>query len=64
MNEGSPLPYITGSDFGDEIFTLDQFHFHWGENISSGSEHHFDETMFPLEVTHFSVVQILYLLGK
>lgn len=51
MDENMPMPFITGSDFGDDIFTLDQFHFHWGPNVSFGSEHHFDDVMFPLEVS-------------
>lgn len=58
MDPESPLPFISGSDFGDEIFTLDQFHFHWGANTSLGSEHHIDGMMFPLEV-YFSKLCVL-----
>lgn len=43
-------PFITGSDFGSEIFYLSQFHFHWGYDVSLGSEHHIDNKTFPLEV--------------
>ena len=33
------MPYITGSNFGTEMFFLQQFHFHWGSSPKSGSEH-------------------------
>ena len=31
-------------------YKLKQLHFHWGENIYSGSEHQVNEEKFPLEV--------------
>lgn len=50
------IPYISGSDFGSDLFYLDQFHFHWGSNHSVGSEHHIDDGIFPLEVAIISII--------
>lgn len=44
------VPYITGSDFGSEVFFLLQLHFHWGYNTFVGSEHQIDSKAYPLEV--------------
>lgn len=30
---------LTGGPLGDDLFVLEQFHCHWGENDNEGSEH-------------------------
>lgn len=52
IGDTSIRPYIIiGSDVSSsEILFLNQFHFHWGQNIYQGSEHLIDGVRFPLEV--------------
>ncbi|KAK7087793.1 carbonic anhydrase 7-like [Littorina saxatilis] len=45
---GQPIT-IKGGSLPDE-YVLDQFHFHWGENVSLGSEHKIDMKSAPLEM--------------
>ncbi|XP_070205896.1 carbonic anhydrase 14-like [Littorina saxatilis] len=45
---GQPI-IIKGGSLPDE-YVLDQFHFHWGENASFGSEHKVDMKSAPLEM--------------
>ena len=47
--DGSDLS-ITGGSLGGQ-YNFAQFHFHWGPNDNSGSEHTMDGDMYPLEVT-------------
>lgn len=54
------IPYISGSNFGSDLFYLDQFHFHWGSNHSFGSEHHIDDGIFPLEVAIYILFIVLF----
>lgn len=52
--------YIVKIDVGHSVtisagglqvtYNIDQFHFHWGENSSIGSEHTIDSHHYPLEV--------------
>lgn len=52
------VPFITGSDFGTENYTLVQFHFHWGANSSQGSEHMIDSKAYPAEVIPFILLNV------
>lgn len=46
---------VSGGGFSHN-YTLGQFHFHWGEENESGSEHKINGTSYPLEIhiVHFS----------
>ena len=41
----------------DDAYQLDQFHFHWGADDTSGSEHTINSYHYPLEVSHSARVQ-------
>lgn len=43
-------PFIGGADFGSTILVLQQFHFHWGPDVNSGSDHLINGKAYPLEV--------------
>ena len=48
--------FITGGELGQDgvKFKVEQFHFHWGADDRTGSEHVIDYQQFPLEVTTFN----------
>lgn len=54
------VPFITGSDFGNDSYTLIQFHFHWGTNSSQGSEHQIDGKTYPGEVIPSSFLTLFH----
>eukprot|EP00116_Pleurobrachia_bachei_P005358 sb/3465620/ len=41
---------LTGGPVGEEQYTLQQFHFHWGHNASQGSEHTINGKMYSAEL--------------
>jgi len=49
QQDSNPVPSITGSNYG-KVFSLAQFHFHWGFNAYQGSEHLINYQKYPLEV--------------
>jgi len=57
------LADITGGPCKEFSFVLEQFHLHWGEDDSTGSEHLINSSAFPAEVSRVSrlnAVKILY----
>lgn len=60
--------YIVKIDVGHSVtisagglqvtYNIDQFHFHWGENSSVGSEHTIDSQHYPLEVRNMIMTQL------
>ena len=50
--QNSTHPSITGGPLGDAVYRLLQFHFHWGSNRFSGSEHAVQNRRYPSEL-HF-----------
>lgn len=50
---------VTISGGGLQVtYNIDQFHFHWGENSSIGSEHTIDSQHYPLEVRNMIMTQL------
>ena len=47
---------ITDGPFGNETFSFNQLHFHWGSKINQGSEHCIDGKFSPMEIhlVHFN----------
>ncbi len=56
MGNLTNIPFVTGSDFGSDVWILQQFHFHWAKDVYSGSEHLINGQTYPLEVTLFMQV--------
>ena len=49
QQDANSIPSITGSNYG-KVFSLAQFHLHWGYNAYQGSEHLINYQKYPLEV--------------
>lgn len=43
-------PTISGGPLGDNIYVVDHFHIHWGDNNIVGSEHKMNGQSFPMEL--------------
>lgn len=54
---------VTGGPLGKNMFILQQFHFHFGCNSSSGSEHTFDGKTFASEVGRLIYISFLCFLS-
>jgi carbonic anhydrase len=44
---------LEGGPLGNDLYRLEQFHCHWGENSDEGSEHTVDGKAYPGEVELF-----------
>jgi len=47
---GDNMPQVTGGTMGSDVFEVAQFHLHWGNESTVGSEHTLDGAYYPAEL--------------
>jgi hypothetical protein len=56
---------LEGGPLGNDLYRLEQFHCHWGENSDEGSEHTVDGKAYPGEVGFFTLrISFTFVLEK